>query len=121
MGSYVASGLTGAGGVNINAGILIAPTEIFITATALGDGRLITLVPSIGGGQPSLERWAHTGWIGLGSNAYPDSTTNLPGVVWWTFIEFNCMDLPLVIPAGFVDSLFWGLTQGVSVDLTVFW
>jgi hypothetical protein len=121
MASYTQTAATGDGGVNFNAGVLIGPTEIFITANPLGNGRFISEIPSGGGGQPTLQRWTHTGWIALGSNYYPDSNTTEPSVVWWTFLEFNSMDIPLLIPTGFVDSLYWSLTAGIAADITVFW
>lgn len=121
MPSFTTTGLTGQGIVNFNAGVNIGPTSIEITASSMGDGRLIWRLPSAGGGQPQLEKWAHTGVVALVTNVYPDSTTDLPYVVWWAFVDWNRMSIPLTIPNGFVDGLAWALVAGVSIDVEVDW
>lgn len=118
VGSYVASGLTGDGHVEL-AGTAISPTELLITMTNYGSASVLWQQPSNGAAIHGLTRVTHAGLVALG---YPASGTDDSDIAaWWTFIEFSYMDLPVVLPPAWVKWFFWHLQPGVEIHVEINW
>jgi len=79
--------------------------------------------PTEGLGTPGIAQLKHVAFVGLGfaSADDPNYAAQMPWIVWGRYVNHFNEDIPLVLPAGFIDSLFWHMDPGVTMQIQVFW
>lgn len=109
MGSYVASGCTGAGSVGIGGNFQI----LYFAINLVTPGPLTDLIGGL-----DNERVHHAGMVGLGTDngGPPNDYMSV-----FKFVSVKRETMIFDNQYQYLDTIYWDLDQGVVVDLAVYW